>query len=150
MKNLLLMSLALLVAACSEPVTPTEPVAAPAAETVVEPAPEVAMPEPATPPYEPIAFVGQTATDAERELCIAAGGEIVPSGKLQWENCVLPFADAGKACSGETDCIGECRYAGEEVPPGTAVAGTCQATDAKFGCRTVVEGGLIAHTLCVD
>lgn len=150
MKKLLLASLALFVAACSEPVTPTEPVAEPAAEAVEETAPEIVEPVPAAPPYEPIAFVGQTATDAERELCLAAGGSVVPSGKLQWENCVIPFADAGKACSGETDCIGECRYEGEEVPPGRAVSGTCQATDAKFGCRTVVEGGVIVHTLCVD
>lgn len=106
--------------------------------------------ESAAAPYERIAFAGQKATAEERAACEAAGGEIVPSGKLQWENCVQTFADAGKACTGDADCVGECRYEGEEVEPGTPVAGTCQVDDARFGCRTVVEDGKIAHTLCVD
>jgi hypothetical protein len=145
MKSLLLVSLAMFATACSGPVSADDP----APEPVVEAAEEIA-PEPSPAPYAQIVFEGQTATESEREACTAAGGEIVPSGKLQWENCVQTFADAGKACAGEADCIGECRYEGEEVDPGSAVAGTCQATDAKFGCRTVVEGGVIAHTLCVD
>jgi|JI10StandDraft_1071094.scaffolds.fasta_scaffold904369_2 hypothetical protein len=95
-------------------------------------------------------FEGSKATPAERAACQAAGGEIVPSGKLQWENCVQAFPDAGQTCSGDADCAGECLYDGEEVEPGTPVAGTCQADDARFGCRTVVEDGKIAHTLCVD
>lgn len=107
-------------------------------------------PEATAAPYAHISFEGQTATEAERAACLAVGGTVTPSGKLQWENCVQTFADAGNPCAGETDCIGECRYEGEEVEPGIVVAGTCQATDAKIGCRTVVEGGVIAHTLCVD
>lgn len=102
-------------------------------------------------PYERITFAAARATAAERMVCEAAGGEIVPSGKLQWENCVQPFSDAGKACKGESDCVGECRYEGDaERAPGSAVTGTCQVTDARFGCHTVVENGKIAHTLCVD
>ena len=101
--------------------------------------------------YEKITFAGAKATAAERAVCEAAGGEIVASGKLQWEKCEQTFADAGKACSGADDCLGECRYDGEpELTPGAAVTGTCQVTDADFGCRTVVENGKIAHTLCVD
>lgn len=101
--------------------------------------------------YERIVFAASKATPAERAACEAAGGAIQPSGKLQWENCVQPFSDAGKACSGDADCVGECRYEGAvELPPGAAVTGTCQVTDARFGCNTVVENGKIAHTLCVD
>lgn len=106
---------------------------------------------PAPAGYAKIDFAAAKATPAERAACEAAGGIIQPSGKLQWENCVQPFADAGKACSNDADCIGECRYEGDiELPPGAAVAGTCQVDDARFGCRTVVENGRIAHTLCVD
>lgn len=105
----------------------------------------------APPAYERIVFAASKATPAERATCEAAGGSIQPSGKLQWENCVQPFWDAGKTCSGDADCVGECRYEGEaELPPGAAVTGTCQVTDARFGCNTVVENGKIAHTLCVD
>lgn len=101
--------------------------------------------------YTRIEFASAKATPAERAACEAVSGSIQPSGKLQWENCVQPFADAGKACSGNADCLGECRYEGEaELPPGASVTGTCQVTDARFGCNTTVENGRIARTLCVD
>ena len=59
--------------------------------------------------------------------------------------------DAGTACSGSSDCVGECRYEGEAEPvPQMQVSGTCQATDARFGCYSVVEDGKIAYTICVD
>jgi hypothetical protein len=110
-----------------------------------------AAPETLPPAYERIVFAASKATPAEIAACEAAGGAIQPSGKLQWENCVQPFADAGKACSGDADCLGECRYEGAgELAPGAAAIGTCQVTDARFGCNTVVENGKIAHTLCVD
>ncbi len=106
---------------------------------------------PAPAGYAKIDFAASKATAEERAACDAAGGTIQSSGKLQWENCVQPFADAGKACSADTDCVGECRYEGEiELPPGASVVGTCQVNDARFGCRTVVEDGKIAHTLCAD
>ena len=107
-------------------------------------------PVPAAAEYAPIKFAASKATPEERAACEAAGGEILPSGRLQWENCVQPFADAGNACKGSADCLGECRYEGEEVAPGTPVSGTCQVSDARFGCHTVVEDGSIAHTICVD
>jgi hypothetical protein len=105
----------------------------------------------ALPAYESVVFAASKATPAERAACEAAGGAIQPSGKLQWENCVQPFSDPRKACAGDADCVGECRYEGDvELAPGAAVTGTCQVTDARFGCNTVVENGKIAHTLCVD
>lgn len=145
MKTALVVALAIFAAACSGPATSVEPSPEPASEAPEEP--EAVTSEAA---YTPITFEGQTATDSEREACLEVGGEIVPSGKLQWENCVQTFADGGKACASESDCIGECRYEGDEVEPGTDVAGTCQSTDARFGCRTVVHDGKILHTLCVD
>lgn len=107
--------------------------------------------ESAPPGYKRIEFAGQKATSAERAACTAVGGKVVPSGKLQWENCVQPFMDAGTACAGNKDCIGECRYEGDAEPvPDMEVTGTCQATDARFGCYTVVENGKVAHSICVD
>ncbi len=147
MKRLAIACLSLFAAACSNQTPPDQaPVEQPPVEAVTA--------EPAAPGesvYTQIEFAASQATAEERAACEAAGGTIQPSGKLQWENCVQTFADARNACTGEADCIGECRYEadGEHVP-GTEVTGTCQTTDARFGCRTVVEDGRIAHTLCVD
>jgi len=147
MKRIAIACLSLFAVACSNE-TPPEP-----APVETPPVEEVAAepPPPVEATYAAIEFAGQTATPEERAACEAVGGVIQPSGKLQWENCVQTFADAGKACAGEADCIGECRYEAEgEHVGGTEVTGTCQTTDARFGCRTVVEGGKIAHTICVD
>lgn len=147
MKRITIACLSLFAVACSNETPPEQtPVEPPAVEEVAaEPA------APAEPVYARIEFAGQQATPEERAACEAVGGTIQPSGKLQWENCVQTFADAGKACSGEADCVGECRYEAEgEHVGGTEVTGTCQTTDARFGCRTVVEDGKILHTICVD
>jgi hypothetical protein len=147
MKRIAIACLSLFAVACSNETPPEQtPVEQPpAGEVSAEPA------SPAEPVYARIEFAAPQATAEERAACEAAGGTIQPSGKLQWENCVQTFADAGKACSGPADCVGECRYEadGEHVG-GTEVTGTCQVTDARFGCRTVVEDGKIAHTICVD
>lgn len=147
MKSIAIVCLSLFAVACSNETPPEQTTVEqpPAGEVSAEPA------SPAESVYARIEFAAPQATAEERAACEAAGGRIQPSGKLQWENCVQTFADAGNACAGEADCVGECRYEadGEHVP-GTEVTGTCQVTDARFGCRTVVEDGRIAHTLCVD
>jgi hypothetical protein len=112
---------------------------------------DAAAPGTTAPAYERIVFAASKATPAERAACDAAGGIVQPSGKLRWENCVQTFADAGNPCSDKAGCLGECRYEGDpELPPGKAVTGTCQVTDARFGCVTRVENGRIASTICVD
>ena len=104
------------------------------------------------PPYERIQFASSQATDAERAECEAAGGTVQQAGRLGWERCIQPFPDAGKACSGSEDCLGECRLAdfGDTPEPGTPAEGVCQADDAPFGCHTVVEDGKVKHSICVD
>jgi len=147
MKSIAVAVLLLFAVACSNETPPEQP---PVEQL---PAEQVAAKPDASgePDYARIELAAPQATAEERASCEAVGGTILPSGKLQWENCVQTFADAGKACAGEADCIGECRYEAEgEHVPDTEVIGTCQTTDARFGCRTVVEGGKIAHTLCVD
>jgi len=147
MKRIAIACLSLFAVACSNETPPEQP-------PVEQPPVEEVAAEPEAPAervYARIEFAAPQATAEERAACEAVGGTIQPSGKLQWENCVQTFADAGKACSGEADCVGECRYEAEvEYVGGTEVAGTCQTTDARFGCRTVVEDGKILHTICVD
>ena len=104
------------------------------------------------PPYERIQFAAQFATQDEKARCEAAGGVIRKAGRRGWEQCVQTFADAGKACTGSADCIGECRVpeSAGDLAPGTPAQGFCQATDERFGCFTRVENGKVAQTLCVD
>jgi hypothetical protein len=85
------------------------------------------------------------------EACAARGGTWGPVGRLQAPSCVLPYADAGKACRDSDDCEGECRYAGEEtLEAGQAVAGQCQVNSDRFGCFTRIEDGKAEPAICID
>jgi hypothetical protein len=103
-------------------------------------------------PYEKIQFAGEKATPVERSACEAAGGTVARDGMRGWEQCIQPFADAGKACSDNADCIGQCRLSlGDDMPDmGEPVTGTCQVNDSPFGCYATVENGQATPALCVD
>ena len=105
-----------------------------------------------TDPYEKISFDGEVATAAERAECEAAGGEVRRDGMLGWQQCVQTYTDAGKTCSDNDDCLGQCRLnIGETMPqPDETVTGTCQASDSPFGCYATVEDGKATPTICVD
>jgi len=82
--------------------------------------------------------------------CRAAGGTLQPLGRLQRVQCVIPYADAGKSCSGKSDCSGQC-LASAEVTAGVVATGTCQRdVSQNFGCRQRIDGGKAQGTLCVD
>lgn len=94
------------------------------------------------------------ADEAYREArdvdCQAAGGTLQRLGRLQREQCVIPYADAGKVCSRKSDCSGQCLATGE-VAAGSAVTGTCQRdVRQNFGCRQRIDDGKAQGTLCVD
>ncbi len=116
---------ALLLAACSN--TPTTQ---PAQAAGVTPAP--------TP---------SASTDAV--ACAAKGGQLHPVGRMQIPHCIVPYADAGKTCSDNSDCSGDC-LATSIVPTGTATSGTCQRDSDRFGCRQEVVGGMGQAALCID
>lgn len=86
--------------------------------------------------------------------CLARGGQPGKAGITADWVCVTPRPDAGKACTGSSECDGDCIYApkpGEPRPqPGDPVAGICQATSNDYGCRDQVEEGRFVGTLCVD
>lgn len=93
------------------------------------------------------------AADAAAEVdCAAAGGKLMPLGRLQRVQCVVPYADAGKSCRTRSDCSGQCLASGEtELVPGTAATGVCQRDMSQdFGCRQRIDGGLAQGTICVD
>lgn len=94
--------------------------------------------------------VADVATDAAQ--CAASGGRMQPLGRLQREQCVVAYADAGKACSSKADCTGQCLASGDrERVPGEKATGTCQRdVSQNFGCRQRIDGGVAQGTICVD
>lgn len=102
----------------------------------------------------PAAATSPEAAEAYREArdvdCQAAGGTLQRLGRLQREQCVIPHADAGKACSRKSDCTGQCLATGE-VAAGSAATGRCQRDASQnFGCRQRIEDGKALGTICVD
>lgn len=81
--------------------------------------------------------------------CSAKGGSIQPVGKAQIPTCVVPYADAGKACTDKSQCQGACIAEGNLESQGAA-SGTCQKTNRQFGCFARIENGKATATLCVD
>ncbi len=68
---------------------------------------------------------------------------------MQILRCIVPYADAGKTCTDNGDCSGDC-LATSIVPTGTATTGICQRDSDRFGCRQVVVGGKGQAALCID
>ena len=81
--------------------------------------------------------------------CAAKGGAIQPVGRAQIPTCVIPYADAGKACTDKAQCEGACILEGNIETTG-AVAGTCQKTNRQFGCYAKVVNGKATAAICVD
>ncbi len=95
---------------------------------------------------------GSTAAPAAdvHAACADQGGVIRPLGRLQREQCVVPYADAGKACSASSDCTGQC-LATTDISAGAAARGVCQRdVSENFGCRQRIDGGVAQGTICVD
>ena len=97
-----------------------------------------------------LAHVSPTPVTTRSVLGDASCREWQRLGRLQREQCVIPYADAGKACSRKSDCTGQC-LAGPEVGAGSAATGTCQRdVRQNFGCRQRIDDGKAQGTICVD
>ena len=92
------------------------------------------------------------ATPKDQTACEAQGGDWRREGLLGEYMCVLPYADAGEACTDGDQCDGDCRLEyGPSHKPGTEpVTGVCQANSSPFGCFATVEDGRVETTICVD
>jgi hypothetical protein len=97
------------------------------------------------PTAEPAAPTAETLAGA----CAAKGGAIQPVGKAQIPTCVVPYADAGKACTDKSQCEGACVLEGNLEPQGP-VTGACQKTNRQFGCYAKVVNGKATAAICVD
>ncbi|MCC4596177.1 hypothetical protein LL969_11165 [Xanthomonas campestris pv. phormiicola] len=93
---------------------------------------------------------GDGAAAADAATCKAQGGSLRPLGRRGLLKCVVPFADAGKACSDKSQCRGDC-LAVTPVATGTAAQGACQRDISEnYGCRQVVQGGVGGSQICID
>ncbi len=145
-----LATLVLALGACAKP-------AEPAAESAGQP-PAAAEDEPSY-PVEDLPVQEKTIDDLraeslaaiDKEACADKNGEIRQEGLLGTWRCVVPYADAGKACRDKADCEGKCLLGPEsDAVTGAEATGVCQANDSPFGCYAEIVDGKVAAALCVD
>lgn len=83
--------------------------------------------------------------------CEKDAGEIVPQGMMGGPLCLVTYADAGKACTDSSACMGQCRHTSEEgFRPDIKTTGICTQTNSWHGCYSVVKDGYAQPALCVD
>ena len=100
-------------------------------------------------PVRGSAPVGLTPAHGE-QFCQMKGGHLARFGKDQHYGCLIPYADAGKACTDGAQCLGKrCTGEARDEGAGAPAAGRCVADNNPFGCNTVIEAG-VARTICVD
>ena len=84
------------------------------------------------------------------EKCSAEGGYVEGVGIFGLPACIKPYADAGNACSDESDCEGLC-IVDAEIPVGSKALGHCQKSDYdSFGCFNKVVAGIVEAGICQD
>jgi putative hemolysin len=93
---------------------------------------------------------GFTLSASDAAACQAGGGQVAVRGRLQAELCVQPFADAGKACTDNSQCEGACVSESMEAAAGETVTGQCQADNRPFGCFAELEQGRPVRGICID
>jgi hypothetical protein len=97
---------------------------------------------------------------SDREACEAKNGEWGRVGLRLTEVCNLPTADAGKICSDQSDCEGDClaelsevdyekltKNTGKEV---IVTKGKCTAWKVTMGCNAYVKNGRVEGIMCAD
>lgn len=106
----------------------------------------------------PVAHARAAASAASagpHSVCPKPGQKPMKRGLLGAMICVKPYNDAGKACSGKSDCAGRCvaTRMPKGVPPtvGAKVNGVCEAESPSLGCLAEIEKGrLKTPMLCTS
>lgn len=91
-----------------------------------------------------------TVAGADPAACATAGGTVRPVCRLGRSMCVVPFKDAGKACTDNAQCEGGCLYEGAPVAADGTTTGACRKDNDPCGCREEVVAGKRANGICVD
>jgi hypothetical protein len=88
---------------------------------------------------------------AEEKECKARGGQLEHVCMRRTLRCVLHFSDAGKRCSDESDCLGDCRASQEtDEKSGKPLVGRCAPDNNPCGCYFIIVHGKIAGGGCFD
>lgn len=86
----------------------------------------------------------------DRAQCKAQGGTVQGVGMFATPACVIPYADAGKACSDKSDCLGMCKADPHSVV-GKPATGTCQRDNQDIlGCYNEIKSGRVVTGMCWD
>lgn len=92
-----------------------------------------------------------TPSAATAQGCAAKGGTLQRVCRRQVEACVVPFSDAGKACSDKSQCQGRCILDSDHpVSVGDSVMGKCELDNDPCGCKIEVVNGKVGGGVCVD
>lgn len=82
--------------------------------------------------------------------CHAHGGNWKKVGLAGVDECDLPTADAGRACSDDSECEAAC-VTSDSTPPGSAATGHCYPRTTLNGqCLNHVRGGKALGLMCAD
>ncbi|QLE85708.1 hypothetical protein FLM48_11895 [Shewanella sp. Scap07] len=82
--------------------------------------------------------------------CLDKGGVIQSVCKFGMPSCVVKYMDAGKTCSDNSECAGECRIEDEFVEVGTRTTGFCSVDSDPCGCFQLITNGKAEHAVCAD
>jgi hypothetical protein len=92
----------------------------------------------------------------DKESCEKIGGIWKRPGPRPTEECNLPTKDAGKVCSGSSQCEGVClaELSADDLREGMKgklfhTQGKCSSYIKVMGCRAYVYAGW-AHVVCAD
>jgi hypothetical protein len=99
----------------------------------------------------------RTQIEADAVACRKRDGEVGYRGLSLAPLCTIRHPDAGKICSSDADCTGECiidldlrKVSYKAFPPGTPAAGQCTALSPHLGCFVSVDGGRAGQAICAD
>lgn len=98
----------------------------------------------------------EVVTPKDKKSCEALGGKWGTVGLHLEEVCNLPTSDAGKICSGSSECEGSCiaeqsNEDREKAESGIIYTkGKCTAWKITVGCHAFVENGKVEGILCAD
>lgn len=88
--------------------------------------------------------------DSAQSACASRGGGLERVGRAQTLQCVIPFADAGRACRDGSECVSGACHGAVDAAGQSNAAGQCQASNMAFGCYTRIENGRAEAAICVD
>lgn len=83
---------------------------------------------------------------AEQLACEAGGGTWARGGRMQEALCFQNFPDAGRPCTRQADCQGQCLDPMETGRP----PGECSPVSPLFGCYAYYDADGLHHSICVD